>query len=64
MPDHLVNIEEEANEEKDELDLFWEDALVDDSENDNAKAGISYEEALRLGLVPGDIELPEDDLQE
>ena len=62
--DHLVSIEEDAAEEKGELDLFWEDALVDDLEKGDTKSGISYEEALRLGLVPGEVELPEDDLQE
>ena len=62
--DHLVNLEEDGAEEKGELDLFWEEAVVDNSENDNEKSGISYEEALRLGLVPGEVELPEDDLKE
>ena len=62
--DHLVSIEEDAAEEKDELDLFWEDAQNDSSDTGDAKSGISYEEALRLGLVPGDVELPEDDLEE
>ena len=62
--DHLVSIEDDEAEEKDELDLFWEDAQNDSSDTGDAKSGISYEEALRLGLVPGDVELPEDDLEE
>lgn len=60
---HLVQVEE-ADEEKDEFDLFWEEALENAPVKDAATSGVSYEEALRLGLIPGEVELPEDEYQD
>ncbi len=59
-----MQIEEEADEEKDEFDLFWEEALENDPVKDAASSGVSYEEALRLGLIPGQVELPGDEYQD
>jgi hypothetical protein len=61
---HLVQVEEESDEEKDEFDLFWEDALESAPVKETATSGVSYEEALRLGLIPGEVELPEDEYQD
>jgi DNA-binding response OmpR family regulator len=61
---HLVQVEDEAEDEKDEFDLFWDEALENDQVEDAATSGVSYEEALRLGLIPGEVELPEDEYQD
>ena len=46
----------DANLEEVELDLdaFWDSALVDD-QNGRGMAGLSFEEALKNGLIPGDL---------
>lgn len=48
-------------EPKSELDLFWEKAVEEAALENSDSSGISFEEAQKLGLIPGSDKKPQED---